>query len=627
MAGSRRLGVDVYIERVQVEAEGFLAGLDVEFVPGLNVIIGARGTGKTSLIELIRFALGAGAFTEDAATKGYQQAVAVLEGGAVTVTVNHEGTTYTVTRSASGHLTSTGIGPFSCTVLAQNEVEAVGAQATGRLHLIDRFRDNRDETARSLHSLQAHVRSLTVELQSIMQEGTQLGEQISTLDGIPEQLAEALGEQQRLLESTQASEEDRRLLLQLQEASQSLASEEAIIEYGTKATSSLAHNIERLMEQTDAALPPWSIPKSEDGLLAARESLTRAQAALSEARAHAIQTHGATTAAAEASRKRKAAIEERSRGLRQSLESLQVGVGTATRRVAELVEQQGQLNALIARQRERRKAFHDLSVERDRVFQQLDDLRDRVFKERVSAAEALNKHLEPAVQVRVTRSQNIDEYRSAVIAALRGSGLHYNTLAARITTAVSPLELATWTERGRTSDLAEALGIATERAAAVIAALRSNGVADVVASSIEDGVSLSLLSGRDYKSSERLSIGQRCTVVLPVLLGHHGDPLLVDQPEDHLDNAFIASTLVTALLRRNAGDQFIFSSHNANLPVLGGADRVVVMDSDGDRGFVRATGSLEAGEVVDAVTRIMEGGAEAFATRARFYANQSTGSA
>ena len=47
----------MYIERVQVE-EGFLDGLDLELSAGLNVVIGARGTGKTSLIELIRFCLG-----------------------------------------------------------------------------------------------------------------------------------------------------------------------------------------------------------------------------------------------------------------------------------------------------------------------------------------------------------------------------------------------------------------------------------------------------------------------------------------------------------------------------------------------------------------------------------------
>ena len=55
----------VFIEQVQIE-DGFLGGLHLRFEAGLNVLIGARGTGKTSLIELIRYALGASAFTEDA---------------------------------------------------------------------------------------------------------------------------------------------------------------------------------------------------------------------------------------------------------------------------------------------------------------------------------------------------------------------------------------------------------------------------------------------------------------------------------------------------------------------------------------------------------------------------------
>jgi hypothetical protein len=102
-------------------------------------------------------------------------------------------------------------------------------------------------------------------------------------------------------------------------------------------------------------------------------------------------------------------------------------------------------------------------------------------------------------------------------------------------------------------------------------------------------------------------------------LGNHGDPLIVDQPEDHLDNAFIASTLVTALKRRDLGDQLIFSSHNANIPVLGEADRVIVMQSDGERGYASHQGELDYPVTVKHITRVMEGGIEAFTTRSEFY--------
>ena len=123
----------------------------------------------------------------------------------------------------------------------------------------------------------------------------------------------------------------------------------------------------------------------------------------------------------------------------------------------------------------------------------------------------------------------------------------------------------------------------------------------------------------ESKASERLSIGQRCTAVLPVLLERHGDVLIIDQPEDHLDNAFVTSTLVESLRKRPLGHQVVLSSHNANIPVLGEADRVIYMTSNGRRGYYEHAGQLEERQVVDAITSVMEGGTEAFSRRAEFY--------
>jgi hypothetical protein len=63
----------------------------------------------------------------------------------------------------------------------------------------------------------------------------------------------------------------------------------------------------------------------------------------------------------------------------------------------------------------------------------------------------------------------------------------------------------------------------------------------------------------------------------------------------------------------------IFSTHNANIPVLGNADRVILLGSDGTRGFVRHAGALDDPKSVDAITTVMEGGIEAFDKRAKFY--------
>src|SRR2546430_14366174 len=79
------------IERMQVE-EGFLDGLDLVFTPGLNVLIGPRGSGKTSVLELLRFCFGVEAFTQKAGRAAQEHALSVLgPSGRVSVTVAIKG--------------------------------------------------------------------------------------------------------------------------------------------------------------------------------------------------------------------------------------------------------------------------------------------------------------------------------------------------------------------------------------------------------------------------------------------------------------------------------------------------------------------------------------------------------
>src|SRR5437879_4007667 len=105
----------MHIERVQVE-EGFLDGLDIEFTPGLNVIIGARGTGKTSLIELIRFCLDAKGHTTETEQRSRDHALSVLGSGQVTVILSDAGRRVTVTRTADDMSPRASV-PFSAPII------------------------------------------------------------------------------------------------------------------------------------------------------------------------------------------------------------------------------------------------------------------------------------------------------------------------------------------------------------------------------------------------------------------------------------------------------------------------------------------------------------------------------
>src|SRR5262249_39043719 len=260
---------------------------------------------------------------------------------------------------------------------------------------------------------------------------------------------------------------------------------------------------------------------------------------------------------------------------------------------------------------------------RDSLLDQLDQLRNQRFQERTAIVKKINAELGPRIMVAIERSGLYSEYISAISASLRGSGLHYSTLAPQIATAMSPRELGEAVENRAAEAVADLTGVSLERAARIIGEITTHGTERIMTCQIEDSISLSLLDGSEYKPTERLSTGQRCTVILPILLGHQDEVLIVDQPEDHLDNAFVADTLVHAILNRRNKGQLIFSTHNANIPVLGEADRVILLGSDGKRGFVLHAGELDHPRSVNAIASVMEGGREAFQRRAKFYAERS----
>lgn len=611
----------MHIERLQVEAEGFLSGLDIQFTQGLNVIIGARGTGKTSIVELIRYCLDAGSFTKDAGLRGEQQAIAILGGGAVTLTLREGAETFTISRTATGHQTRSDVlRRLTCTVLAQNEMEAVGAQVAGRLHLVDRFRPGRSEAAEKLQSFRVQLQSLTTELMTLVQEGLALNAEIDQLSPVTAELAVALERQSELLKDSTATTEQQEHLQKLQNAAQMIATRSALLDQDLQQLNDVRSDVRRLELNLPHALQPWPESAGPDVLGPERDMLNQALSLLGQVATQLDHVATGVASQEDEAEEFRALIDEQSRDIRQTLDQVREGVGQASRQVAQLEEKQGQLGSLNSRLQDRRRRFRQLSDERNARSDELETVRDSIFREREQIVVNLNDELSPTIRVRVQRSSNADEYRDALVAAFRGTGLHYNSLAPQLAREVAPHELVVWVENLDVEAFEAATGLNRDRSMAVLTALRNPNLAGLFMANVEDSVTLELLDGNEYKPSDQLSIGQRCTVVLPVLLGKHGDPLVLDQPEDHLDNAFVASTLVQSLQRRYADDQYIFTSHNANIPVLGNADRIIHMGSDGKHGFVASAGALDESAAVAAVTGIMEGGAEAFAMRAAFYA-------
>ena len=78
---------------------------------------------------------------------------------------------------------------------------------------------------------------------------------------------------------------------------------------------------------------------------------------------------------------------------------------------------------------------------------------------------------------------------------------------------------------------------------------------------------------------ENLSPGQRCAALMPIILTERDWPLVIDQPEDNLDNTMVFHVGVEVLRQLKDQRQVIIATHNPNIPVSGDAEQVVVLDS------------------------------------------------
>lgn len=125
----------------------------------------------------------------------------------------------------------------------------------------------------------------------------------------------------------------------------------------------------------------------------------------------------------------------------------------------------------------------------------------------------------------------------------------------------------------------------------------------------------------EYRGKElkHHSLGQRASaLILFVLSQRENDLIIIDQPEDDLDNQTIYEDVIKLIRALKPTTQFIFATHNANFPVLGDAEQIISCGYSDDA-ITLTSGSIDSPKLQQEVVDIMEGGEEAFAQRKRIY--------
>ncbi len=136
----------------------------------------------------------------------------------------------------------------------------------------------------------------------------------------------------------------------------------------------------------------------------------------------------------------------------------------------------------------------------------------------------------------------------------------------------------------------------------------------------EDGLSVQysrLGDGKDFRPIDQASAGQRSAAMLAFLLAHGEEPLVLDQPEDDLDNKLIYDLVVRQIRENKLRRQIIVVTHNPNVVVNGDAEMLHLLNFWSGQCTVLRSGSLQGEDLREEVCQVMEGGREAFERRYR----------
>ena len=613
---------------------GFLNGASLLFDEHLNCLIGGRGTGKTTVIEFVRYALGTGFMpdprSEPKKARDLEKLVAANLGAGNVVTLEIEtqsGLKYTVKRKGGDEsnqikdesgtvkqLAFRGSQVFDVEIYSQNDIENMASDPLGLLSIIDKFREEElNDAGKCLLEVRRDLDANGSELLTTRSQLAALEDEVSELDGITERL--------------------KALTVEAGDDPEEVTKQGAKIQALGKEKQAVTRLIDELF-RSDTDLQRWL--QSFEQMMPT--TLTRT-------------VFGGPN---------RSLLEELQKAFNASLPELREGIKwisnqlTTLRQEAEQTAQkidgmaltiQDDYDALLAHHQELRgkvqerdrlqKIFDDLSAkqgrhddlkerevnltsERRKLLKKLSEMSDKRFGIRSEIADFLNSQLGPMIRVQIVPMGNQDEYQRLLNEAMKRSGMQYARIVEKIIQRISPPELARLIQNGQADLLSEQLEIDRDRANKIIAQLQnSRDLFTIEAVELYDRPVIELKDGATYKSAERLSTGQKCTTILPILLLESVKPLIIDQPEDNLDNAFVYDTVVKSIRSSKQKRQLIFVTHNPNIPVLGDAEKVIVLHSDGQQSMVAGEGNVDA--VKEQIETILEGGRDAFEERRRRY--------
>ncbi len=294
--------------------------------------------------------------------------------------------------------------------------------------------------------------------------------------------------------------------------------------------------------------------------------------------------------------------------------------GLAPDKYEELVKRKTQLEPLLKEYQKINSKITELEKRRNELKSKLKDKRHQLFEIRKNKLEELNKKLRDKLKIEIEYLSNKEKFKEDLTELLKGSGISRDAINSIIEKeAIDGIELSKLISFGK-DKVIEKLGLTEAMTERFMSWFSDNEKLYKLENLFPDDKIIIKLKIEDtYKEINSLSAGQKATALLILLFAQENRILIIDQPEEDLDNRFIYEDVVKILREIKNNRQIILVTHNANIPVLGDAEQVFVLDASNNECSIINAGSIDKNSIAQNIKSIMEGGEEAFKRRIEKY--------
>jgi hypothetical protein len=294
-------------------------------------------------------------------------------------------------------------------------------------------------------------------------------------------------------------------------------------------------------------------------------------------------------------------------------------------RLLRLTEERTSLSSLIADLNGTEDRLKTLRQKRQGLLQQLRDCRYMQNGLRRERADAIAASLNGRLHLQVEFKGQKDDYKEQISLILKGGNISQDAIDHLVSLeATDGIAVAEAVGAG-SKEVQTRFGLQPEMADRLVHWLTAepSRLLDLEKLIPQDALRLKIKMDGQYRPLEHLSAGQGATEVLLLLLGLKSQILVIDQPEDYLDDRFVHEEILQ-ILREQKGlkdqspqHQIILTTDDAAIPVMGDAELVISLEARNDRAHVIGRASIDDRSMQELIKTLMKDGKEAFQERAK----------